>query len=396
MGDDIFQPVEPFAAGALLDRVDDHVRRRGAVLHHDLAGRGQARVLIGLQRRNRIGLALEQPRQGCGVEDRLRAAVAALRIHRMGGVAQQRHALEAPARQRIAVDHRIGQDLVGAADQRRHIHPVEYPILIGREKVLQPAGLVPVDRHRHRTLDLADPVDELIAVLIGVAAQRIDQHRRMPRADAGDAGAGQERLPPRRATPQVEAAKTERPLVGIVLRAHRGVDAVAGDQHVAFRRRQRPALRIGEVRGDAAAALLDAHAAMPGDEVVRPDPLAHGGQQHPLQVGAKQRDMRPQMAGRLAERLAIDELAVAGEEGVVLRLAGGGDQRVLEPERAQLLHRVRADVDADAERPHLGRGLEHPDAARRARGVQRQGQHRAADPAADDDRVHDGFRMRAL
>ena len=94
------------------------------------------------------------------------------------------------------------------------------------------------------------------------------------------------------------------------------------------------------------------------------------------------------MAGRLAERLAIDELAVAREEGVVLRLAGGGDQRVLEPERAQLLHRMRADMDADAERAHLGRGLEHPDAARRSRGVQRQRQRQPADPAANDDCVH--------
>ena len=79
--------------------------------------------------------------------------------------------------------------------------------------------------------------------------------------------------------------------------------------------------------------------------------------------GRSSADVRPLMAGRLAERLAIDELAVAGEEGVVLRLAGGRDQRVLEPERAQLLHRMRADIDADAERAHLGRGLEHADAA---------------------------------
>ena len=192
----------------------------------------------------------------------------------------------------------------------------------------------------------------------------------------------------RRAAPQVEAAELERPLVGIELRAHRRVDAVAGDQHVALRRQQRPAVRIGEARGDAAAALLDADAAMPGDEILRADPLAHRGQQHALQVGAQQRDVRPQVAGRLAERLAIDELAVPGEEGVVLRLAGGRDQRVLEPERAQLLHRMRADVDADAERPHFGRGLEHPDAARHARGVQRQRQRQPADAAADDDRVH--------
>ena len=106
--------------------------------------------------------------------------------------------------------------------------------------------------------------------------------------------------------------------------------------------------------------------------------------------------MRPLVPGRLAERLAIDQLAVAGEEGVVLRLAGGRDQRVLEPERAHLLHRVGADVNADAERPHFGRGLEHADAARHPRCVQRQCQRRSPDPAADDDHVHDAFRLRAL
>src|SRR4051812_3704149 len=41
LADDVVKPVEALAAGALLDRVDDHVRRRGAVLHHDLAGRRQ-------------------------------------------------------------------------------------------------------------------------------------------------------------------------------------------------------------------------------------------------------------------------------------------------------------------------------------------------------------------
>ena len=80
---------------------------------------------------------------------------------------------------------------------------------------------------------------------------------------------------------------------------------------------------------------VDAGAAVPGDKILRADPLAHRGQQHALQVGARQADVRPVVPGRLAERLAIDELAVAGEEGVVLRLAGGRDQRVLKPERAR-------------------------------------------------------------
>ena len=79
---------------------------------------------------------------------------------------------------------------------------------------------------------------------------------------------------------------------------------------------------------------------------------------------------------------------MAGEEGVVLRLAGGGDQLLLQAERGELLHRMNADVDADAERAHFGRRLEHPDTADRAAALQRQRERQPADSAANDDRVH--------
>src|ERR1043165_10051732 len=84
--------------------------------------------------------------------------------------------------------------------------------LIGREEIFRPPGLVPGDRHRDIALDLAHPVDELVAVRIEVLAQRINDHRRMPRTNPRDAGAGEKRLPPRRAAPQIVAAKAERPL----------------------------------------------------------------------------------------------------------------------------------------------------------------------------------------
>src|SRR4051812_29140341 len=142
------------------------------------------------------------------------------------------------------------------------------------------------------------------------------------------------------------------------------------------------------MRGDATAALLDAGAAVSGEEVLRADPLAHRAQQDPLKIGPQQRDVRPLVAGGLAERFAIDELAVAGEERVVLRLAGGRDQLILEAERAQLLHRMGADIDADAQRPHLGRRLEQTDCARRATRLKREGQRQSTDPTADDDDVH--------
>ena len=151
----------------------------------------------------------------------------------------------------------------------------------------------------------------------------------------------------------------------------------------------------GEARGDARIALLDADAAMAGDEVLRPEPLAHGIQQHLMQIGAMDGKMRPLMPGREPPRLAVDELAVAGEEGVVLRLAGDRGKRVLQPERAQLLHRMRPEIDPDPERADIRGGLEHPDAVGGLRGVGGQRQRQPADAAADDDQFHNPLRINA-
>ena len=134
---------------------------------------------------------------------------------------------------------------------------------------------------------------------------------------------------------------------------------------------------------------------MAGDEVLRPDPLAHGVEQDLVQVGAMDGEMRPLVAGRESPRLAVDELAVAGEERVVLRLAGDRGERVLEPERAQLLHGMRPEIDADAERADLGRRLEHPDAGGGLRGMGGQRQRQSADAAADDDQLHKALRINA-
>src|SRR5215468_4092300 len=55
--DDVLELVEALALRALLDGIDDDVRRRGAVLQHDAAGRRQPRRLVGLQRGDRLRLA---------------------------------------------------------------------------------------------------------------------------------------------------------------------------------------------------------------------------------------------------------------------------------------------------------------------------------------------------
>ena len=134
---------------------------------------------------------------------------------------------------------------------------------------------------------------------------------------------------------------------------------------------------------------------MAGDEVLRPEPLAHGIQEDLVQVGAMNGKMRPLMSGRESPWLAVDELAVAGEEGVVLRLAGDRRERVLEPELAQLLHRMRAEIDPDPERADIRRGLEHPDAGGGLRGVGGKRQRQSADAAADDDQLHKPLRINA-
>ena len=71
------------------------------------------------------------------------------------------------------------------------------------------------------------------------------------------------------------------------------MNAVAGDQHIAGHLRQRRALGVDETGGDAPAALFHAGAAMAGDEILCADPLAHRAEQHALQIGARQADVRP-------------------------------------------------------------------------------------------------------
>jgi hypothetical protein len=68
-----------------------------------------------------------------------------------------------------------------------------------------------------------------------------------------------------------------------------------------------------------------------------------------MQVAAMKREVRPLVARSKAPRLAIDELAVAREKSIVLRCASRSNECILKAERAQLLDRVRSQIDADGE-----------------------------------------------
>ncbi len=103
------QRVRPLANGA------DHAR-----LAHDRRGAGDALGLVGAQRGGQVGCAAQMPRQHDGVFERLACALAQVRRHGVGGVAQQRDAPIAPALQRRQVVDIVVQDrrLVGCRDQR--------------------------------------------------------------------------------------------------------------------------------------------------------------------------------------------------------------------------------------------------------------------------------------
>jgi len=106
------------------------------------------------------------------------------------------------------------------------------------------------------------------------------------------------------------------------------------------------------------------------------------------------RQLRRVVAGPAAERLAVDELAEAVEERALAR----DDRDALElgedAERFERGARVRQDVDADAERLQLGRGV--VDAAGDSGAVQRERERQAADSGADDEDVAAASRVRAF
>ncbi len=243
----------------------------------------------------------------------------------------------------------------------------------------EPAAAGPVLAHRLGPLDLGHPVDQRQAVGLGRArANRID-HRLADRHPARrDHGVAAEiGRPAHRTAPHVDARIQGRPLVGIELAAQRRMDAVAAHRDLAALR-----LDVVEMDRDARAVLVDLQAAMGEPHGVAAEALPHRVEHHPVQVGAMDRKLRPVVAGEAAARLLVDELAVTAVEGELARLDGLCGERVLQAEFGELAHGMRQQVDADAERQHVGRGLEH---ARRDAGlVQAERQRQPADAATDD------------
>ena len=184
VGGDVFQLFQRQHVGddivavgrALFDQLHHLLWPVAAVEHHEIGGRGPALGLVGHERG--VGRAMRQDLAGedAGIQNRLRCAVGADRVHRMRGVAQQRDAAKRPLRDRIAVDERIFIGVRAVLDQAGHVEPVEFPVLEPGQELFELCGAVivlapPLIGRRH--VPLGHPVDPELAGASGLLRNRI-------------------------------------------------------------------------------------------------------------------------------------------------------------------------------------------------------------------------------
>src|ERR1700731_3506758 len=139
------------------------------------------------------------------------------------------------------------------------------------------------------------------------------------------------------------------------------------------------------MHADAALILIDSDAMMVGAEPVMSGARTERLQQKHLQVAAMDRELRMLVARGAAQRLLIDQLTEAIEEGGVLRRDRGPRQIGFEAERGQLPGGMRKQIDTDADRADFSRRLEY--STGNSRRVQRQPQRQPANAGPDDDDV---------
>ena len=92
----------------------------------------------------------------------------------MRGIAGESDATESPAVDRILVDHRVLENLVGIADHLRDVEPIEMPAFVEREKIGQISRLVPVVLFGGFAFDLGHPIDQLGTLTVDVVDDRVD------------------------------------------------------------------------------------------------------------------------------------------------------------------------------------------------------------------------------
>src|SRR5262245_5635932 len=246
----------------------------------------------------------------------------------MRGIAEQRNAPRAPGRQRILIDHRVLEHQLRRAQERRNVEPVEAPAFGAADEILHPRGTVPVPALVLRRLDLPQPVHELPAFGVDAVADRVvnELAGREP-AGARHARAGQDRLPARHAAPHVDPAVARLAFIGVELPADHGVNAVA-----AYGRLSLDRVAVAEEQLYRLPGLFKTQAMPTEMNALLVDALFNRGEQHRLQIGAMDRELRPPIPRSATERLPVDQLAESVEKHALLGLDRYCGQRRLQPE----------------------------------------------------------------
>jgi len=155
----------------------------------------------------------------------------------MRRVAQQRDPAVAPARQRIAVAHRIFPKLVGRLDQSLGIDIRDTDSAHVRHQFLEAARARPILLLRRWEGPVADPADDrpIGQPLVGPGSlrNRINHEFCGEPSSYDHRTSGEEQRPIDRAAPQHQAVPARRPFIGKQFVADHRMDAVGADQHVA-------------------------------------------------------------------------------------------------------------------------------------------------------------------
>ena len=181
-------------------------------------------ILVGEQR---IGIhaVLEHRRaEHAGVDDRLARSVGPHRIHDVGGIPDESHSPIDPPLGGVAVHHRVLPHLVGAADQRRDIEPVEVPLEElpeehGRVDFLIPTGGIPTSGGVER--EFRDPVLALESGRLINRADRVVDEPLLEIPDERERGSCADRWAVRGSPPEHGSAPSRVAFLGEALPARR-------------------------------------------------------------------------------------------------------------------------------------------------------------------------------
>src|SRR5690606_4975341 len=303
------------------------------------------------------------------------------------GVAEQHDIAVAPGIHGFAIDHRILEHFVRAANHGGNVDPVVIPLREVMDEILVLHPLVPVAMRPAVFVvdgDFCDPVDiGESSVRIGWR-NRVEHHALTMRAQPHERGAGTNRFSPGDAAPHDRAAPLNRRLRRMHLLAHGRMQAVSGDQQASchFRTRTRSVLQYG---ADAFAVRMiaitgDLHASA---DRLRSEPFQYRAIQQHLKLAAMHGVLRPVVAGTQTARLGVNVVAVESDQGPFLSLDTDCRERLwAKAQLVELAHGIGLQVDADSQRLDLGDTFE--DVARHADLVQRERSAETADTGARD------------